>query len=91
MDLFMKFPIKVSSATSNFMMGVTAAASAGVYLAKGNIDPKIAGPVAVGVLIGSTIGARVMQKINNKTLRICFIPVLIYVAVTMILKGTGGK
>ena len=91
MDLFMKLPMKVSSATSNFMMGVTAAASAGIYFFRGNIDPKIAGPVAVGVLIGSTIGARIMQKMRSTTIRKMFIPVLIYVAVTMILKGLEIK
>lgn len=91
MDLFMKLPMKVSSATSNFMMGVTAAASAGIYFFRGNIDPKIAGPVAVGVLIGSTIGARIMQKMKSTTIRKLFIPVLMYIAVTMVLKGLGIK
>lgn len=91
MDLFMKLPMKVSSATSNFMMGATAAASAGIYFFRGDINPKIAGPVAVGVLIGSTIGARIMQKMRSTTIRKMFIPVLIYVAVTMILKGLEIK
>ena len=57
MDLAMRMPIKVSTATSNFMIGVTAAASAGVYFMRGDIDPFIAGPVAVGVLLGAMIGA----------------------------------
>jgi hypothetical protein len=89
MDMFMKLPLKVSSATSNFMMGVTAAASAGIYFSKGDIDPKIAAPVALGVLIGSTIGTRIMQKLKSKTIRKIFIPILCYISIQMILKGLG--
>lgn len=89
MDMFMKLPLKVSSATSNFMMGVTAAASAGIYFSKGDIDPKIAAPVALGVLIGATIGARIMQRLKSKTIRKIFIPILGYVSIQMILKGLG--
>lgn len=91
MDLFMKLPLKVSSATSNFMMGVTAAASAGVYLLRGNIDPKISAPVALGVLAGATIGTRIMQNMKSKTIRKIFIPFLIYISVEMVLKGFGGR
>ncbi|ERI89698.1 hypothetical protein HMPREF1982_04563 [Clostridiales bacterium oral taxon 876 str. F0540] len=87
MDLFMKLPLKVSSATSNFMIGVTAAASAGVYLLRGNIDPKIAAPVALGVLIGATIGTKIMQNLRSKTIRMIFIPVLVFVSIQMIVKG----
>lgn len=89
MDLFMKLPLKVSSATSNFMIGVTAAASAGVYFLRGDIDPKIAAPVALGVLIGATIGTRVMQRLRNRTIRFIFVPVLAFVSIQMILKGVG--
>lgn len=89
MDLYMKLPVKVSSATSNFMIGVTAAASAGVYFLRGDIDPKIAAPVALGVLFGATVGTRVMQRLKSKTLRYIFIPVLIIVSVQMIVKGVG--
>lgn len=89
MDMFMKLPLKVSSATSNFMMGVTAAASAGIYFSKGDIDPKIAAPVALGVLIGSTIGTQIMQKLKSKTIRKIFIPILCYISIQMILKGLG--
>lgn len=91
MDLFMKLPLKVSSATSNFMMGVTAAASAEVYLLRGNIDPKISAPVALGVLAGATIGTRIMQNMKSKTIRKIFIPFLVYISIEMILKGMGGK
>lgn len=87
MDLFMKLPLKVSSATSNFMIGVTAAASAGVYLLRGDIDPKIAAPVALGVLIGATIGTKIMQNLKSKTIRMIFIPVLAFVSIQMIIKG----
>jgi uncharacterized membrane protein YfcA len=87
MDLFMKLPLKVSSATSNFMIGVTAAASAGVYLLRGDIDPKIAAPVALGVLIGATIGTKIMQNLKSKTIRMIFIPVLAFVSIQMIVKG----
>jgi uncharacterized protein len=87
MDFHMKLPIKVSSATSNFMIGVTAAASAGVYFLRGSIDPKIAAPVALGVLIGATVGTRIMQRLKSKTLRLIFVPVLIFTSVEMIIKG----
>ncbi|MFL0246857.1 sulfite exporter TauE/SafE family protein [Candidatus Clostridium stratigraminis] len=87
MDLFMKLPLKVSSATSNFMIGVTAAASAGVYLLRGNIDPKIAASVALGVLVGATIGTKIMQNLKSKTIRMIFIPVLAFVSIQMIVKG----
>ena len=87
MDLFMNLPLKVSSATSNFMIGVTAAASAGVYFFHGDIDPRIAAPVALGVLLGATIGTRVMQRMSSKVLRLIFVPVLAFVSVQMIVKG----
>lgn len=91
MDLFMKLPLKVSSATSNFMIGVTAAASAGVYLTRGDIDPKISAPVALGVLIGATIGTKIMQRLRSKTIRKIFIPVLAYVSIEMIIKGVWTR
>ncbi|WP_078501706.1 sulfite exporter TauE/SafE family protein [Paenibacillus selenitireducens] len=91
MDVFMKLPLKVSSATSNFMMGVTGAASAGVYLFRGDINPFYAAPVAIGVLVGATIGARIMQRLKSKTIRKIFIPVMAYVAIQMILQGVGIK
>lgn len=87
MDLFMKLPLKVSSATSNFMIGVTAAASAGVYFLRGDIDPKIAAPVALGVLLGATVGTRVMERLRSRTLRYIFAPVLVIVSIQMIVKG----
>ncbi|WP_433945277.1 sulfite exporter TauE/SafE family protein [Paenibacillus sp. SN-8-1] len=90
MDVFMKMPLKVSTATSNFMMGVTAAASAGIYLLRGDINPVISAPVALGVLIGATIGSRLMQRMKSKTIRKLFIPVMIYVAGQMLYQGWRG-
>ena len=87
MDLAMRLPIKVSTATSNFMIGVTAAASAGVYLARGDINPFIAAPVAAGVLGGSTAGARVLGKIDSSRVRLIFVVVLLWVSAQMLLKG----
>ena len=87
MDHFMKLPLKVSTATSNFMIGVTAAASAGVYFSRGEINPAIAGPVALGVLLGARLGSKAMERMSNKTLRTLFVPVLLIVAVQMLWKG----
>jgi len=87
MDLAMRLPIKVSAATSNFMIGVTAAASAGVYFARGDIDPFVAAPVAAGVLVGATVGSRLLGKLQSRTVRILFIIVLVWISVQMLLKG----
>ncbi len=90
MDLAMRLPMKVSTATSNFMIGVTAAASAGVYFARGDIHPLVASPVALGVLGVAWVGTRVMERLRNTTIRKVFIPVLAYVAISMILRGLGA-
>jgi uncharacterized membrane protein YfcA len=87
MDLAMRFPIKVSTATSNFMIGVTAAASAGVYFARGDIDPVIAAPVAIGVVFGAMIGSKVLPRADNRLLRLVFIFVLLAISAQMIWKG----
>jgi len=87
MDLAMRLPIKISTATSNFMMGVTAAASAGVYFMRGDINPFIAAPVAAGILVGATLGSRLLGRLKSSTIRIVFIVVLIWVSVQMLLKG----
>lgn len=87
MDGVMQLPIKVSSATSNFMIGVTATASAGAYLLSGNVRPEIAGPVAVGILLGSFVGAKVMMRMRPRLIRQMFVVILSVVAVQMILKG----
>jgi uncharacterized membrane protein YfcA len=87
MDGAMKLPLKVSSATSNFMIGVTASASAGAYLLRGDIRPEIASPVAIGVIIGSWFGSRIMLKMSADKLRKLFVLVLTIVSIQMILKG----
>jgi uncharacterized membrane protein YfcA len=87
MDGAMKLPIKVSSATSNFMIGVTASASAGAYLLRGDIRPEIAGPIAVGIIIGSFLGAKVMVQMPAQLIRKIFVIVLSIISVQMILKG----
>ena len=87
MDLGMRLPIKVSTATSNFMIGVTAAASAGVYFARGDIDPFVAAPVAAGVLLGATIGSRLLGRLKGQVIRLVFVVVLLWVSAEMLLKG----
>jgi uncharacterized protein len=89
MDGAMRLPMKVSSATSNFMIGVTAAASAGIYLGRGDVDPTIAAPVALGVLAGATIGARVLPRLSNRHVRLVFLPVLVVVGIETLLRGLG--
>ncbi|PMD73164.1 sulfite exporter TauE/SafE family protein [Companilactobacillus nuruki] len=89
MDTIMKMPLKPSSATSNLMMGVTAAASATVYFFNGSIRPDIAGPLAIGVLVGATIGARLMQFLKPRIIRMIFIPIILYMGLQMALKGFG--
>jgi len=89
MDGVMRLPMKVSSATSNFMIGVTAAASAGIYLGRGDVDPQIAAPVALGVLTGALVGARLLQRISNRSVRLIFLPVLVVVGLETIGRGLG--
>lgn len=89
MDTIMKMPLKPSSATSNLMMGVTAAASAMVYFFNGTILPEIAAPLALGVLIGATIGSRIMQRLSSFVIRLIFIPILLFMGIQMILRGFG--
>jgi len=89
MDTLMRLPLKVSSATSNLMIGVTAAASANIYFSRGDIPPLVAAPVALGVLLGAFIGTRLLSHTSNKLLRIIFIPVVGIVAFEMILHSLG--
>ena len=91
MDQAMKIPFKVSTTTSNFMIGVTAAASAGVYLSRGYIDPALAMPVMLGVLVGSLMGTRVLVKTQTKLLRLVFSGVIVLLGFEMLLKGIGGR
>jgi uncharacterized membrane protein YfcA len=89
MDTAMGLPIKVSSATSNFMIGVTAAASAGIYLSRGDVDPRIAAPVALGVLGGALIGARILPHLSSSTVRRIFVPVLVLIGLQTLARGLG--
>jgi uncharacterized membrane protein YfcA len=91
MDRIMRIPFKVSTTTSNFMIGVTAAASAGLYLSRGYIDARVAMPVMLGVLIGALLGAKVLVNARVKTLRIVFGVVILVLALEMILNGATGK
>jgi hypothetical protein len=91
MDQAMKLPFKVSTTTSNFMIGVTAAASAGIYLSRGYINPTIAMPVMLGVLAGSLFGTHILVKTRVKTLKNVFAFVIVALGIEMIYNGIAGK
>lgn len=91
MDEAMKIPFKVSTTTSNFMIGVTAAASAGIYLSRGYIDPGLVMPVALGVLAGSLIGARLLVRARTRWLRVLFAIVIAALGIEMIFSGFTGR
>jgi uncharacterized membrane protein YfcA len=91
MDQAMRLPFKVSTTTSNFMIGVTAAASAGVYLNRGYIDPGLAMPVMLGVLTGSLLGAHVLVRAQSRMLRIVFSLVIVLLGIEMIYNGVTGR
>ena len=91
MDQAMKIPFKVSTTTSNFMIGVTAAASAGLYLNRGYVSPGIAMPVMLGVLVGSLIGAKLLVSANVKALRYLFAAVIVALGIEMIFNGVTGR
>jgi uncharacterized protein len=91
MDRAMHIPFKVSTTTSNFMIGVTAAASAGIYLHRGYVDPGLAMPVILGVSVGALLGARILPGARVRTLRIVFGMAIATIALEMISRGIGGK
>ncbi|HZQ67335.1 MAG TPA: TSUP family transporter [Terriglobales bacterium] len=91
MDQAMEIPFKVSTTTSNFMIGVTAAASAGVYLNRGYIDPGLAMPVMLGVLGGSLLGTRVLVRAQTKWLRLVFSLVIVVLGLQMLIQGLRGQ
>ena len=91
MDQAMRIPFKVSTTTSNFMIGVTAAASAGVYFSRGYIDPGLAMPVMLGVLGGSLFGTRVLVKAETKSLRLVFSLVILVLGLQMLYQGFWGN
>jgi uncharacterized membrane protein YfcA len=83
MDYYMHVPLKVSSATSNFMIGVTAGAGALVFLARGNVSTSIAAPVALGVTAGALLGSRILPYANVRILRLVFVVILVLIAIEM--------
>ena len=89
MDTAMRLPMKVSTTTSNFMIGVTAAASAGIFFQRGDMDPMIAAPVAIGVLGGSMLGAKTLNRMSNVHLKKIFVPMIVLVALSMLARGFG--
>jgi len=91
MDRIMRIPFKVSTTTSNFMIGVTAAASAGIYLRRGYVDPGLAAPVMLGVLSGAVIGAKVLTRARVSVLRTVFSYVVLALGIEMIVNGWLGR
>lgn len=91
MDNIMRIPFKVSTTTSNFMIGVTAAASAGIYLYRGYIDPGISMPVVLGVLMGAFTGSHILASAKPTWLRVVFSVVVVILAIEMIYNGASGK
>lgn len=89
MDTALRLPLKVSSATSNFMIGVTAAASAGAYFLRGDIDIAIAGPVVLGSVVGAISGAKLLMFLPTKGLRLLFVVILVALAIQMLLASVG--
>lgn len=89
MHLVMGVPLRVATATSNLMMGITASASAIIYLFRGGIDPYVAGPTAIGVFLGASVGSRIAHRIDVRILRLLFAVVLLYTAYEMIVKALG--
>ena len=89
LERFLNLPMKVSTATSNFMIGVTAAAGAGVMLAAGYVNPIVAAPVAIGTAFGAYLGSRLLPGLRNRTVRLLFLPVIAALAIELILRGLG--
>lgn len=89
LDTAMRLPIKVSTTTSNFMIGVTAAASVGIYFSRGDILPLVTAPIAVGTILGAMIGARILPEMSNKVIRFLFLILIFCIAGGMILQGVN--
>jgi hypothetical protein len=89
MDSALRLPIKVSSATSNFMIGVTAAASAAAYFARGEIVTSVAAPIALGSVLGAVLGARILMSMAAPRLRLMFVAILLILALQMLLAAFG--
>ncbi len=91
MDSVMRLPMKVSTATSNFMIGITAAASAAIFFGRGDVHPVIAGPVAIGVLLGAYLGTHLLARLTSLAVRRLFLVVVFYLSVSMIFRGLGVR
>jgi uncharacterized membrane protein YfcA len=89
LERFLRLPMKIATATSNFMIGVTAAAGAGILLAAGYVNPLVAAPVAIGTAVGAYAGSRVLPGLRNRTVRLLFLPVVAVLAIELILRGVG--
>ncbi len=89
LEKYLRVPMKVATATSNFMIGVTAAAGAGILFAAGFVNPLFAAPVALGTAVGAYGGSRILPSLRNRTVRLFFLPVVAVLAVEMILRGLG--
>lgn len=89
LHLIMGVPLRVATATSNLMIGITASTSAWIYLIRGGIDPYATGPTAVGVFVGATIGSRIAHRVNLRALRLLFTLVLLYTAIQMLRRALG--
>jgi uncharacterized protein len=89
LERFLRLPMKVSTATSNFMIGVTGAAGAGVLLASGYVNPLVAAPAAIGTAIGAYLGSRLLPGLTNQTVRLLFLIVVAALAIEVILQGLG--
>jgi uncharacterized protein len=90
MHLAMGVPLRVATATSNMMIGITASASAVIYLVRGGIDPYVAGPTAIGVFLGATAGSRLAHRFDLRYLRLLFVAVLVWTGIQMLLRAIGG-
>ena len=90
MHLVMGVPLGVAPATSNLMIGVTATASAVIYLLRGGINAYVAGPTAIGVFAGATLGSRLAGRVDVRVLRILFVAVQLWVALQMIFRAVGA-
>ncbi len=90
MNVLMGVPLRVATATSNMMIGITATSSAVIYLLRGQIDPFVAGPTAIGVFVGATLGSRVAHRVNTRLLQVLFVIVLLYTAVEMVQKALAS-
>jgi len=89
MHVGMGVPLHVATATSNLMIGITASVGALIYLVRGEIDPYLAGPTAIGVFLGATLGSRISGRIDARVLRLLFVAILGYTAIQMLLKALG--